>query len=121
MPLSNLCVLVVDDYEPLSYLKAILLRRAGAVVREAHNARDALRILQTERIDLALVDINLPDLSGKELREKMRADPATSAVPVIFTSASDRPTLLGPDDVFFQEPLDTAALFEAIDKMVQRG
>jgi CheY-like chemotaxis protein len=121
MPLSNLCVLIVDDYEPLAYLKAILLRRAGAVVREAHNARDALKIVQTERIDLALLDVNLPDMSGKELSERMRADPATSSVPVVFTSASDRPTLLGPDDVFFQEPLDTAALFEAIDKMVQRG
>jgi CheY-like chemotaxis protein len=120
VPLSSLRILIVDDYAPLLYLKAILLRRAGADVLEAQFGKDALRILQTEKVDVVLLDVNLPDISGVELRDRMRADPATSGVPVIFTSASDQPGQLGPDDVFFQEPLNTVQLFEAIGKLVRR-
>ncbi len=61
MPLSALHVLIVDDYEPLRSLKAIFLRRAGAVVCEAKCGQEALQMLRTERPDLALLDINLPD------------------------------------------------------------
>ena len=120
MPLPTVRVLIVDDYESLRYLKSILLRRAGAVVCEAKCGQEALQMLQTERPDLALLDINLPDMSAKELSEKMRADPATSAVPVIYTSASDRPSQLEPGDVFFQEPLDVSALINAIRESVGR-
>ena len=73
MPLSTVRVLTVDDYEPLRYLKSILLRRAGAVVCEAKCGEEALQMLRTERPDLALLDINLPDMSAKELsRENAR-------------------------------------------------
>ena len=77
-------------------------------------------MLQTERLDLALLDFNLPDMSAKELSERMRADPATSGVPVIYTSASDRPSQLDPDDVFFQEPLNDSRAHRC-DKKVGPG
>lgn len=118
MPLSALRVLIVDDYEPLRFLKAILLRRAGAEVCEAQCGKDALRLLETERIDLALLDVNLPDMSAKDLFGRMRANPATSAMPVIYTSASDQPSQIEPGDVFFQEPLDARTLIDAIKKSV---
>ena len=111
---STVCILVVDDYEPLRYLKATLLRRAGATVREADCGRTALRMLETERPDVALLDFNLPDMSAKELCRRVRENPATSALPVIFTSASDRPAPLDPGDVFFQEPFNLQDLVAAI-------
>jgi CheY-like chemotaxis protein len=120
MPLSTLCVLVVDDYEPLRYLKATLLRRVGAVVREAKCGREALTMLETEQLDLALLDFNLPDMSAKELCQRMRDNPAIPALPVIYTSASDRPDPLDPDDVFFQEPFDLGDLVAAIKASLGR-
>jgi CheY-like chemotaxis protein len=119
MPLSTVRVLIVDDYEPLRDLKAILLRRAGAVVCEAKCGQEALQMLRTERPNLALLDINLPDMSAKELSKRMRTDPATSAVRVIYTSASERPSQLESDDVFFQEPLVIPELVDAIRKLVR--
>ena len=120
MPLATLTVLVVDDYEPLRFLKATLLRRVGAIVHEANCGQEALRVLETERPDLALLDFNLPDMSAKELGRRLRENPATAALPVIFTSASDRPHLLGPEDVFFQEPFDLEELVAAIDTSIGR-
>jgi CheY-like chemotaxis protein len=121
MMLSTVRVLVVDDYEPLRFLKATLLRRAGAIVQEANCGQEALKMLETERPDLALLDFNLPDMSAKELGRRMRENPATSALPVIFTSASDRPPLLGPGEVFFQEPFDLKELVAAINTSIGRN
>ena len=50
----------------------------------------------------------------------MRENPATSALPVIYTSASDRPDPLEADDVFFQEPFDLGELVAAIKTSIGR-
>ncbi len=120
MPLSNVRILLVDDFEPLRHLKSLLLRKAGALVFEAKNGREALRCLETERLDLALLDINLPDMSAMELSEANRADGETASLPVIYTSVSERPDRLDPTAVFFQEPIDKAELVAAILKLVGR-
>ena len=114
MALLALRILVVDDYEPLRYLKAILLRRSGATVIEAKSGREALKILEVEPVDLAVLDINLPDMSAIELGEAMRADAETASIPVIYTSASERPVGLAPNAVFFQEPIDRVELTRTI-------
>ena len=118
--LSALRIMVVDDYEPLRYLKTILLRRGGARVVEAKSGREALQILELEPIDLAVLDINLPDMSAIELGEAMRADAETALIPVIYTSASERPAGLAPDAVFFQEPIDRAELTRTILHLTKR-
>jgi len=84
-------VLVVDDCEPLLYLKTQYLLEAGFHVSEADTGRAALRSIETERPDLVLLDVNLPDMHGSEVcREiKTRWD-----LPVIYTSSVDVPVEL---------------------------
>jgi CheY-like chemotaxis protein len=120
MPLSTLRILLVDDYEPMRELKKILLRRAGTVVLEARNGREALRILETEPLDMAILDINLPDMSAMELGKAIQANGEASSLPLIYTSASERPPHLNPDAVFFQEPLDGKQLVAAVLTLVGR-
>jgi CheY-like chemotaxis protein len=120
MPLSTLRILLVDDYEPMRELKKILLRRMGPVVIEAQSGREALKILETEPLDLAILDINLPDMSAIELSEAIQPSGGTAPLPVIYTSASERPHHLDPGAVFFQEPLDKTELATAILKLVGR-
>jgi CheY-like chemotaxis protein len=120
MALSALRILVVDDYEPLRYLKTIMLRRGGATVVEAKSGREALQILGVVPIDMAVLDINLPDMSAIELGEAMRADAETALIPVIYTSASERPTGLAPDAAFFQEPIDRGELTRTILRLTER-
>src|ERR1035438_9768848 len=84
-------VLVVDDCEPLRYLKTQYLLEAGFHVSQADTGRAALRSIETERPDLVLLDVNLPDMHGSEVcREvKTRWD-----LPVIYTSSVDVPAEL---------------------------
>jgi CheY-like chemotaxis protein len=120
MPISTLRVLIVDDYQPLRFLKAHILLRAGASVLEAGTGTACLQMLASEAVDLVLIDVNLPDMSGVELRRKLRESPATDAIPVIFTSVSERPTFLEKSELFIQEPVDAGALVGAVQRQVDR-
>jgi DNA-binding response OmpR family regulator len=81
-------VLVVDDTEGNRYAVARLLRRAGMEVTEAETAAAAFEHLRHAVPDLVVLDINLPDASGHDVLQSIRADPTTTAVPVMHVSAS---------------------------------
>jgi two-component system response regulator PilR (NtrC family) len=60
-------ILIVDDEPSMREMLRIVLRRDGYDVTVAANGKQALDILQRERIDLLLSDIRMPDLSGVEV------------------------------------------------------
>jgi signal transduction histidine kinase/DNA-binding response OmpR family regulator len=79
-------VLVVDDAEAARYANARLLRNAGFAVREARTGQDALDLARSA--DVVLLDIKLPDMSGLEVCRRLKADPATAALPVLHLTAT---------------------------------
>ncbi len=121
MVLSGLRILVVDDYEALRFLKARILRKAGAEVLEADCGKEARDILAEQAVDLLLLDIHLPDMPATEITRGLRANPATSGVPVILTSASDLDQELREGEMFLQEPVEAAQLVSAIRTLLGRS
>ncbi|MFD8802200.1 SpoIIE family protein phosphatase [Streptomyces atroolivaceus] len=85
-------VLVLDDDETKRYIIGSWLRRAGHTVVEAVDGADGLALLSaaadTELPELAVVDVKLPDMSGFEVCEQIKADPRTASLPVIHVSAT---------------------------------
>ena len=81
-------LLVVDDEEAIRDLFGIQLRREGYVVSMAGNARQALEALAAERIDLVLLDMKLPDMSGLALLQKLRLTYSILDLPVIIISGA---------------------------------
>ncbi|MYS23531.1 Response regulator receiver domain-containing protein [Streptomyces sp. DvalAA-14] len=83
-------ILVVDDNPTNRYIITACLRRAGHAVLEAADGTGALALLHTADPlpDAAIVDVRLPDMTGFEVCERIKADPDTAAVPVIHISAS---------------------------------
>lgn len=79
-------VLLVEDHPMNRKLLRDILEMQFTVV-EAESAEMALERLATLRPDLILVDMQLPGLDGLGLVERLRADPATSAIPTIVVSA----------------------------------
>lgn len=79
-------ILVVDDDADVRTLVRTLLERDGAVVREAVDGRDALRLLYDVRPDLVVLDVSMPDLDGWQTLERIRD---LSEVPVLMLTARD--------------------------------
>jgi DNA-binding response OmpR family regulator len=82
-------ILVVDDEPNLRKMLRSYLRNAGFTVLEAGDGADALALLRSEQVDLALVDVMLPGIDGLELVRRIRAD---SAIPIILVTAKGEET-----------------------------
>ncbi|GGK71887.1 hypothetical protein Ppa06_30110 [Planomonospora parontospora subsp. parontospora] len=115
-------VLVVDDTPTKLYILSSWLRRAGHRVVEAAGGLEALARVREVHPDLVVLDVRLPDLSGYEVCEQIKADPATSAIPVVQISgaaitAADRARGLERGaDAYLAEPVEPdefAATIEA--------
>jgi two-component system response regulator ResD len=81
---SGARVLVVDDEHALRRLLRLYLEREGYTVLEADDGLDALSTLRRGGVDLALVDVMLPELDGFELVRRIRGE---SGVPIILITA----------------------------------
>ncbi|MER7939597.1 fused response regulator/phosphatase [Streptomyces sp. NPDC094458] len=85
-------VLVLDDNDTNRYIVSSWLRRAGHTVVEASDGTEGLSLLATapdgDLPELAVVDVRLPDMSGFEVCEQIKADPRTTSLPVIHVSAT---------------------------------
>ena len=68
---ERLRVLLVEDHDDTRMSMEMLLRRAGYYVRSAESAAAALSWADKEKFDLAVTDIGLPDLSGRELMKQL--------------------------------------------------
>jgi PAS domain S-box-containing protein len=79
-------VLVVDDSEAKRYTLAAPLRGAGMEVLEAASGQEALAAMAL-RPDVVVLDVRLPDMDGFEVSRQLKADPATAAIPLLYSSA----------------------------------
>ncbi|MFE9691581.1 SpoIIE family protein phosphatase [Micromonospora sp. NPDC005806] len=107
-------VLVVDDSRTKRYLLVSWLTRAGFVIIEAENGTEALARMAADRVDVVVLDVRLPDMSGFEVCERIKEDyPAT---PVIHVSAhavdvGDRAQgLTRGADAYLAEPIEPEEL-----------
>jgi adenylate cyclase len=82
-------ILVVDDTPDNLRLLASMLTEQGYKVRKAINGQLALMAAQAAPPDLILLDINMPDMDGYEVCERLKRDVQTLDIPVIFISALD--------------------------------
>lgn len=82
--MGNACILIVDDEVAIATTLAFALKSEGFETRHALLAQDALQIQRSESVDLAIVDIGLPDMSGFELCKALRK---VSDIPVVFLTA----------------------------------
>jgi signal transduction histidine kinase len=87
-PFENALVLNVDDNEASRYLIARTLKQAGFRVRDATAGAEALALARSDPPDLILLDVKLPDIDGFEVSRRLKADPATSSIPVLQITAT---------------------------------
>ena len=84
-------VLVVDDVEANRFILRDIILEMGFQPILAENGLQALKIVQRIKPQLIIMDIAMPEMNGYEVCEKMKADPETRDIPIIFISAFDDP------------------------------
>jgi CheY-like chemotaxis protein len=83
-------ILAVDDTDAQLYFVARVLRDAGFAVKEANSGSLALKMAE-DKPDLIILDVRLPDLNGFEICQRLKADPKTADIPVVFLSSQHDP------------------------------
>ena len=85
--MSNKRILLIEDNAVNRRLAQFLLKSRGYEVWEATSAPEAFAALRERRPDLILMDIQLPEVDGLTATRHLKADPATSDIPVVAVTS----------------------------------
>ena len=117
-------VLLVDDVALNRKLLEAQLAREYYQVLSASSGAEALAIAAAEQPDVILLDVMMPEMDGFEVCARLKADPATRHIPIVFVSALEervdrlRGLDLGADD-FLTKPVDAAQLTARMRSLVR--
>jgi two-component system, cell cycle response regulator DivK len=103
-------ILVVDDNDQNLRLARKVLQSAGFRTLEASGGAEGVSLAVEHRPDLVLMDIRMPDMTGTEVLQKLRADERTAAIPVVAHTSSamkgDRERFLADGfDGYLEKPI----------------
>lgn len=88
MDAKDLKILVVDDFATMRRIVRNLLKENGLdKVEEAEDGAIALNKLQTQQFDFVVTDWNMPNMTGIQLLQAIRANPKLAAIPVLMITA----------------------------------
>jgi serine phosphatase RsbU (regulator of sigma subunit)/DNA-binding response OmpR family regulator len=118
-------VLVADDSEGTRYVLSTWLRRAGLDVVEASTGEEALHVVATQPLDIVVLDVHLPDMSGYDVCRRIKEAPSSAAIPVLHVSAtatapSDRSEgLRRGADGYLVEPIEREELIASVEALLR--
>lgn len=117
-------IMVVDDEPGIVYLVSDMLRREGYEVLEAFSGTECLEKVGTEKLDLILLDIAMPDLDGWEVCRRIKKNPRTKNIKVaIFTvKSSERDklkSLAALADLHITKPLHFKSLVKTVRALLE--
>jgi CheY-like chemotaxis protein len=120
-------LLVVEDIPDILRLLDATLKFKGYRVVTARNGHEALEAIQRERPALIITDILMPKMDGFSLVHRLRINPETRDIPVIFLTA----TYVAPEDKvfaltigvnrFIEKPVDFEQFLPAIEEILAKG
>ena len=117
-------ILIVDDVATNRIVMKVKLSAARYDVVPASSGQEALQIARAGGIDIIIMDMMMPGMTGAQTCERLRSDPATSAIPVILVTASDDTEArmeglsAGAYD-FLSKPVDEIALLARVRSLLR--
>jgi len=119
-------ILIVEDNDKNLKLVRDVLQVKGYATIESGNAEDGLVLARERKPDLILMDIQLPGMNGIEALGVLRADPDTSAIPVVAVTASvmahDRNKITEAGfDAYVGKPINLKEFLDTVRRMLENG
>ena len=121
--MNNNKILVVEDEESLLKLESILLTSKGYSVTGVMDGKSALAEIKSNRPDLVILDVMLPELDGFEVCKRIKEDPDTATIPVVMLTAKksnqdiERGKHVGAD-AYITKPFKSAKVMEIIEGLI---
>ena len=117
-------VLIVDDDQVIQQLLEVNLELEGYEIAKASDGEQALEKVRAFDPDLVLLDVMMPKVDGREVCRRIKADPTTAHVPVIFLSAraQDMDVSSGLElgaSAYITKPFDPVELLDTVAKVLK--
>ncbi|NLX35067.1 MAG: response regulator transcription factor [Chloroflexi bacterium] len=122
--MSARTVLIVDDEERLRALVRTYLEREGYRVLTAANGREALRLTRSEKPDLIILDIMMPEMDGYEYVRQHRAESLPGAIIMLTARVDDADAVLGLElgaDDYVTKPFSPRVLVARVRAVLRRA
>ena len=119
-------ILYVEDNDDNIYMLKNRLTRAGFTVAIATNGVQGVAMAASEHPDLIIMDLTLPDMDGWEATQRIKADPATTHIPIVALTANamagdrEKAIAAGCDD-FDTKPVEMPRLLDKIRALAPAG
>ena len=117
-------ILIVDDNAKNRKLLRVILRQAGYIIFEAEDGREGVDAAQRIGPHLILMDYRMPEYDGIQATQILKADAATSHIPVFIVTSSamkgDLERIMAESgcDQLFNKPIDYRAILDAVQKQL---
>lgn len=116
-------ILVVEDEDNIALALEHLMRREGYRLSRVANGAEAMPAITREHPDLVLLDVMLPEVSGYEICQSVRLDPALAGVKILMMTARGnqmerRKGLALGADGFISKPFDVADLKAEVKRLL---
>ena len=120
---EDLTILVVEDYEDTSLAMRLALEHKGYHIVEASDGEQAVRLAESERPEVILMDLNLPVLDGFAAAERIRANPELKETVIVAVTAHHDPelrsrALAAGCNAFVTKPIDFEWLGDLISNLL---
>ena len=116
-------VLIVDDEPNILLSLEFLMKKNGFNVFIGRNGKEALATMEDEPIDLVILDIMMPEVDGLEVCRRIRKDPSTAGIKVIFLSAKIKNEEIQAGynagaDLYITKPFSTRKIVEEVKNLL---
>ena len=116
-------ILIVEDHPTMRDAMRLVLEEDGHQVEEASDGEAGIAMVRESTPDVVLLDLNIPVVSGAEVLETLKADPATSGVLVVIVTATGeegrkRALALGADG-YITKPFSPLALLRTVERVLR--
>jgi CheY-like chemotaxis protein len=122
--MDNRKILIVDDEEDELSLLDMILSPAGYSVTTSNNGKEALFLAKSICPDLIIVDLLMPDMDGGQVAERLKLQPETKDIPVLFLTGlytkeqEDEKGHMIAGNMILAKPCESKKLLAMIDKLL---
>lgn len=120
-------ILVVDDEKSILEMLKYCLEHEGHMVITAETGQMAMNWIKEVKLDLAIVDLGLPDVSGIQVCEFLKEDPKTRSTPVIILTGNTsneariKSNLCANAELFLNKPIEIDDLRKAVSTILEKA